>query len=353
MNDINEIVVVGAGTDISKTAGIKSPYIASYTSTLHLQVKNSYPTTSTALNPKVEKLFDESHILSFYKAESKDLQTELSHSIYLDQYYNPKTEKIFGRRTRVQSVKSFNNDFITYQYEREKLNTSVTIFKDSISANKKTFALSKESNIPTDLLIKEDSIIYISGIANGFQYRDGHQYLSPAAQGYILKLDEALVEKSSYVSSSKQHSFINDLCDFDMSLLATGTNQMESTGMDVQVQCYNKDLVEQWTYTHRQSNAQKGIKSIYRDGQIYTLGETINVKNKKTNAFLLFLNQEGKFVKDIEIEREESYHPRDFIITKDFIYLVANKQALRTSNMQSVILQLDKDGNFVHEIIIE
>lgn len=352
VTDDDEILITGTATGISKTNGIKSPYIASYDVELNLLKKYNFPTPSTALNPKLEQLFDGSHLLYFYRAESKDIQTEHSHLLYLDQNYNIKTEKKFGRRTRIELLAAYKKDYISYQYERAKLNTSISIYKDSTSNNKKTFALSEESNIPTDLLIKSDSSIFISGIANGFSYRDGHQYLNPSANGYILKLNQELLEEQRHITNNKQHSFIKNLESHGELILSTGTIQNDSTGMDIYLQYFTDNLEEKWNFTYKVDKAQEGIKSISKDGVIHTLCKTINAETKKSNILLLQFDKE-KLKHAITLTRNGSYDPKDFVITQDYIYVIATRQSSRTSDMQSVIIKLDKSGIIIQEKIIE
>ena len=352
INEKAEVVVVGTNTGISTTTEIKSPYISSFDSELYPISKKEYPTITTALNPKLVKLFDESHILSFYRAESLDLQTEHSHLLYLDKDLEFKNEKRFGHRTRIESLIPDGKDFISYQYEREKLNSSISIFRDSAAITNKKFAVSDKTNIPTDLLIK-DSSIYISGIADGFHYRDGHEYKNPNAYDYIFQLNKDLKEQNLFVAKTNQHSFANSLSIMNDHLLSTGSIQKETTGMDAKIQCFDENLNEKWSFVHRQESMQKGIKSIPQDGIIYVLCETYNKNTKRVNILLLEVDQEGIFINDIELQRDESYHPKDFVITDKYIFIAATKQSFRTTQMQSVILQLDKVGNFYKERIIE
>ena len=343
----DQLIITGSKTGISKTAGIKSPYISFYDLDLNPISNKTYQTETTALNPSITELKDKTKLLYFYRAESPDLQTEHSHLLFLDEEYNLKHETKFGHRTRITKLEARENDWISYQYEREKLNCSVSNFVDTVRTDQKSFALSKESNIPIDMIMQSDTSIYIAGIANGFHHRDGHQYLNERAYDFILKLNGKFEEQKRYTSDAEQHSFINDLLLNDNELISTGTEQNDSYGMDIKIQVFSPELEEKWKFIHRRSGAQKGIKSLVQNGQIYILAETTETGSK--NILLLRCNQSGTFIKETIIEREESYQAKDMLIADDHLFIIANRQISRTADMQAVILKLDLEGKLVIE----
>ena len=347
----NQLIVAGSKTGISKTSGIKSPYLSFYDLDLNLVSSKSFQTETTTLNPSLTRLKNGSKVFYFYRAESPDLQTEHSHLLLLDQDFKLKHETKFGHRTRITKLEAKGNDWISYQYERAKLNCSISNFVDTVQTNTKSFALSKESNIPIDMILHSDTSIFIAGIANGFHHRDGHQYLNERAYDFILKLDGEFEEQKRYTSDTEQHSFVNDLHLDEQEIILTGTEQNDSTGMDVKIQVFSLALEEKQKLLHRSSAAQKGIKSLVHNGQIFTLAETSATGTK--NILLLQSNHNGQLIKETVIRRDESFQAKDMLVADDHLFIIANRQKSRTADMQAIILKLELDGKLVEEKMIQ
>ncbi len=352
LNQDDQITIIGTRNGISKNNGIKSPYVITFDEDFRKTYEAQFPTPTSSLNPRLLMGNGKNSILSYYRALSLYHQVEHSYLLFLDQKLNIQKETKYGHRTRINSLIYFNKDsLLAYNYERHKLNTSLSKFQDSIVGKTENFAISVKTNIPTDIEAHNQNI-FISGIADGYEYRDGHEYKAFKTRGYIILADYELKEQKRFVDTIKQNSIIQDIFFHEDELISTGSSQHQSTGIDINIKSFDNDLGINWNYIHRKKNPQKGIKTIDHKGILYVLAEDINQQTGKTNLLLLKLSKEGRLIEEISIKEEGSIRAKDFIIHNDYLIVVSNKFINRMSSPMARIQKFSLEGQLITQRII-
>ena len=182
-----------------------------------IQIQNDepiiFPAQTSARGPLLKTAQTGLSFLSYYQAKDLEHQEEESRLFALNNNFELKESISYGYRTRlVDFIPSSTEQFICLNYERETANTSVAWIKNNKLKKKISFTIGKETTIPKQIIQLKNGDLLISGIADGFEFKDGHSYKEAFSKGFILLTDNEGVEKKRWLKAANDgHVFFEDV----------------------------------------------------------------------------------------------------------------------------------------------
>lgn len=349
VDEDGQILIVGTKNGVGINKHIKSPYLMLLDEDFKTISKRIYRTETTALNPKIISSANGSKILSYYSAQSLANPTESSHVLFLNQNFKLRKDTEYGNRTRVRSLLLDNDMLWSLNYERISRKTSLKSFNNSKQISEHIFSASEESSLPTDMVKSSDSKL-LAGIAQGFHYRDGHDYDFPRTHGFVIKVNMDGSETHRTELRGEHHLFLNDLLLRENGVVATGTEQSNKTGMDVLLVELDKELKIVNRYAYKKQGIQEGIKSRDHEGIILTLATSEDLIDHTLKVYLIKSDGGGNIIWEKELGGLGSYKPKDLLVYNNRIVVAANFKAHRNSNQEAILITVDLDGTDYREI---
>lgn len=350
------IILCGTGKDSILNNGIKSPFILPLSKNLEEQDHFFFPTVTTALDPRyIAKREHSTGILSYYKAINLKQQEEVSELQYVSPSFKDDRMQTFGNRTRIKALERLSEDqIIALSYERESQKISLRFIRDTEILHMRKYSEGQETNIPTDVIVTPTKHIIFSGIANGFHYRDGHNYKHPKAYSFLIKTDSTGIESKRFVYSETGHAFVNDILFDDGFIYALASVQTDSTGMDIHCLKLDNNLNLIWTKPIETSGTQESSTLLSLDQFIYIVGTSEKPNDLKSIIQLSRIDKSGVLIWTKEIGK--MYHAIeaiDIVYLDNYLYIASNSKQNRTASPIINLQQVSLDGELKKELTIK
>lgn len=210
-----------------------------------------------------------------------------------------------------------------------------------------TFAVTTDPTIPTDLELDPYGDLFFSGIANGFHYPDGYNYEQKYAFGFIAKMNANQEVTKQASKKTKQHIFFEDIELMDSTLLVTGTEQSETSSMDLLLMKYDQNLDSIASQIIIEQGIQTGVKSIVFNGYIYTLVYAEDIEDHSMKVRLVKSTKDLKTIWMKDYGDGASYKPTDLLITNNRIHIVSNIKDRITEDSRASLFVISLDGDLI------
>jgi len=342
----NQLIVAGTAKATPHSIAIKSPCLMTLDSSLNMINTTLLNTETTASNIIFEPVNNEECVIAFYAAMSLENQEEQTQVKILSQDLIEKNNHRYGNRTRIKDLAKIDSDVITLNYER----TDRTMSLRSIKKFDIRIQEGDETNIPIDMIVVPNKEIFISGIANGFHYLDGHNYEQELAYGFLRKYDlnGQELNRSNYKQSG--HVFFSDMAYHKEVLSVIGSKQASRTGMDVLLLQFDNQLNILTEKSFAEVGIQEGRSIEYIDNSIYIFGSTEDLITHKMNLQLTCLTVNGtlKWQKPFGNTRR-TYSAIDMILFDSNIILLSQSKENRISAHQIHVHKVTLTGDLIDE----
>jgi len=350
LNDQNNLLIIGDRSSKETDPYIKLPYILVLDKNLNTIEEHLYPTKTTS---KHSRLFinEKFWVLSHYRAVGLDNSKVISELNMMNPYGDSYNKIEYGKRTRFKKLIQIDTNLISLNYQKSDRSLTLGFFGKDNPPRFNKFKFSNESSIPSDIIYdKSSNSLIVCGIAHGYTYRDGHDYINKKTHVFLLQTDTNGNEIKRDSILSTQNLFINNLEIIQDEFLLTGTSQDDRNGMNTIIYKINAELIAEEIYSFNAEGVQEGIKSLMLTDTILTLSKNQKYKSENFNCKLTY-SKNGKYIGSQEYgDSKYSYKPTDFLVTKNRIYISANKRSSRIDEPQAVLFEIDKSRKLLREI---
>jgi len=181
---------------------------------------------------------------SYYQAKSLTQPEETSKLFVINQDFDLDLIISYGHRTRIiDFIPLPNQQFISLNYERGTANTSIIWIDDGTVSKKIDITIGQETTIPKQIMQLENGDLLLIGIADGFEFKDGHSYKEQYAKGFVLLTDNEGVEKQRWIQSGDNgHVFFKEAIINSGEVFVIGQIQQDRSGMDAMILKLNAEL---------------------------------------------------------------------------------------------------------------
>ena len=281
--------------------------------------------------------------ISYYQAKDLEHQEEVSRLFSLNNNFELKDNISYGHRTRlVDFIPSSSQQFICLNYEREFANISVAWIENNELNKKVSFTVGEETTIPKQIIQSENGDLLILGVADGFEFKDGHSYKEAFSKGFILLTDNKGVEKKRWIKAANDgHVFFENVQIQSSQIYISGSIQQVNTGMDAFFITLDNQLNPLNEMLFTQNNHQE-ILDVELNEKSTTL--FINSFDDTDNYQLLIkeLSYQGNLIKENKIDSLQVSSIKDVATINKQIYVLTHNQKSRTAIPNTSILKFDR-----------
>lgn len=311
-----------------------------------------YPSETSARGITLKTFSGQKHYLSYYQAKSLKQQEENS------KIFNWKNDKVgeifsYGNRTRIIDFLPLENGtFICLNYERSNACTSVKYYSNNKLLRETNFEIGIETTIPKQLLQLPNDELLILGVADGFEFKDGHSYKEEFAKGFLIQTDNNGIELNRWTKSSADgHVFFNQMVTSNKSIYIVGEIQKPETGMDIFISKLNSNLELVAEYILEKPKHQEVLNIYNNNGS-----PELMIKDKNDtgqhHVTLLQFNQGLKLIDSTESQAVEHTDFIDAIKQKDSYYVLTHQKENRVDIPNSIILKMNLKGKIIEEVVV-
>jgi hypothetical protein len=338
----DQLVVVGTSYS---TSSIRHPTICKVGKS-----PNVYRSETSARGVTLKTIDDDKLYLSYFQAKSLERQEEESHLFTIE---NNKLGSIstFGNRTRIIDFLPIATDtFIYLNYERSTASSSLKWYSHNSLLKEKNIVVGTETTIPKQLLQLPDSNLLILGIADGFEFKDGHSYIEKYAKGFVIKTDAKGADQNQWIKSEDNgHVFFKQAIMANNFIYIVGEIQQEENGMDVfilklteEFKLVGEFVLEKLKHQH--------ILDIYTNGNSIDL--IIKDKNRvgQNLVTLLHFDLELTLKNNTKLVGIDNTDFIDVIKEKNNYYVLAHQKDDPIAIPKSVLLNINEEGEMIKEI---
>jgi len=336
--------LMAVGTSYSPTS-IRYPTIAEVG-----QSPIVYPTETSARGILLQIEDDDNAYLSYYQARSLSHQEEQSHVFLLEKSrLNEKAS--YGHRTRIIDFEHLANDtLLSLNYERGTSSTTLKWFLKKLEIRNIEIKIGVETTVPKQLLHLVNNDLLVTGIADGFEFKDGHSYEEQFAKGFILLTDRMGNEKKQWVKSSDDgHVFFNQAITTDGFIYVVGEIQQSETGMDLYISKLNSDLKVIKEYILVKPQHQEVLDMSVKGSTIQLLLKDKN-ESDQTHVTLLSLDEQLESIKSRGSETFDKTVVIDALEEEGNYYLLLHQKENRQTIPNSIIIKINENGKIIEEV---
>ncbi len=280
--------------------------------------------------------------ISYYQAKSLGQQEEVSRLFSLNSEHGLDPIISYGHRTRVVDfIPSSSQQFISLNYERQTANSSVAWIKNKEVKNKEMYTIGEETTIPKQIKQLENGDLLISGIADGFEFKDGHSYKEAFTKGFILLTDNEGVEKERWLKAENNgHVFFEEMQVNDDHIYISGSMQQGDTGLDVFIIKLDKQLNQINEVIFTESHHQEIIEMELREESILLFMTSVNDRDKQ-HLLIKELSYQELELRKHKIDSLKGSAIKDVITFENNTYVLLHDQKRRVDIPLTSILKID------------